>query len=104
MANTPQQLAHVIASAAVEVQIAGYAMARRVPYDLDQMTSQVAGDPLAGGRPARTRQRTTRRKSYAVEAWTKMEDGRWLSPSGRLYRSDSRAVQNVIRKRQEKGI
>lgn len=104
-ANTPQELARVIHAAFVEVSVAAYARAHREAYDLDALTSQVLGDALAGVAPRRVRRpRTVRHRSYAVEAWTKMEDGRWLSPSGRAYRADSAAVRNVVRKRADKGL
>lgn len=104
-ARTPLELAHVVQQAYTEVSCASYALARGQAYDLDQMTTHVPGDALADTPQRRVRGvRTTRRKAYAPEAWTKMDDGRWRSPSGRAYREDSTAVQNVIKRRQERGL
>ncbi len=103
-ARTSHELARVVQEAFQEVAVASYARAKGVPYDLDVLTIHVPGDPLAAVPQRRMRRRTTRHKSYAVEDWTRMEDGRWRSPAGRAYRADSTAVQNVIRKRREKGL
>lgn len=106
-ARTTYELARVVQQAFQEVAVASYARAKGMPYDLDVLTTHVPGDPLADTPQRRVRnasRRTARHKSYAVEDWTRMEDGRWRSPAGRAYRADSTAVQNVIRKRQEKGL
>lgn len=105
-ARTPVELARVVQEAYTEVACASYALARGQAYDLDQMTTHVPGDSLADAPQRRVRGavRTTRRKAYAPESWTRMDDGRWRSPSGRAYREDSTVVGNVIKRRQEKGL
>lgn len=104
-ARNPMELARIVAQAYNEVACASYALARAEAYDLDQMTPRVSGDLLADGSPRRVRSgRSARRKAHAPEDWTRLEDGRWRSPSGRAYRPDSTAVRNVVRRRQEKGL
>jgi hypothetical protein len=92
------ELARAVSLAFREVSVASYARAKGVPYDLDVLTEQVAGDPLAA--TPRTRQRSgprARRKTYHPSEWTRFEDGRWRSPSGRTYRADSKQVKSVVR-------
>ncbi len=102
---TPHQFARAVQEAFVEVSCASYALARGAAYDLDSMTTHVAGDPLAASQQRRVRTgRTTRIKSHPPEAWTKFENGKWRSPAGRVYRPDTKAVQNVIKRRTEKGL
>lgn len=96
--GTQIELARAVSVAFTEVSVASYARAKGVPYDLDALTEQVAGDPLAS-RP-RTRARSgprARRKTYHPSEWTQFEDGRWRSPSGRVYRPESKQVQAVVR-------
>jgi hypothetical protein len=105
VARNPTELARSIAAAYTEVACSSYARWKGAPYDLDAMTTHVPGDPLADTPQRRVRTgRTTRVKQYAVEAWTKFDNGQWRSPSGRMYREDTMAVQNVIKKRKEKGL
>lgn len=99
------ELARAIASAFTEVSVASYARAKGTPYDLDALTERVEGDPLAN-RP-RTRARNGprgKRKTYHPGDWSKFEDGRWQSPSGRVYRADTRQVRGVIKARLERGM
>lgn len=103
--GTQTELARAIATAFTEVTVASYARLKGTPYDLDALTERVEGDPLAN-RP-RTRARTgqrARRKTYHPGDWRKFEDGRWQSPSGRVYREDTRQVQGVIKARLERGM
>lgn len=117
VASNPHELARAVEMAFTETAVAAYAKWKNRPYDLDQLTTPVSGDPLAAGPQARTRRpksgsaedqelvgRRVRRVAYGVEDWTRLEDGRWRSPSGRAYRADSRLVQNVMRGRAEKGL
>jgi hypothetical protein len=88
-----------------EVSCASYARAKGVDYDLDVLTTQVPGDPLADQPRHRIRTgRAVRHHAHDPAAWTKMEDGCWRSPGGRKYRSDSAAVRNVVRKREQHGL
>jgi hypothetical protein len=104
-AATPMELAHVMRQAFTEVTCASYALAKGEPYDLDRMTTHVPGDALAANPQRRVRNgRPVRRKSHDPMLWTKYEDGSWRSPAGRTYGAETRAVQNVIKRRQEKGL
>lgn len=99
------ELARAIASAFTEVSVASYARAKGTPYDLDALTERVEGDALAN--QPRTRARSGprgKRKTYHPADWRKFEDGRWQSPSGRVYRENTRQVQGVIRARLERGM
>lgn len=104
--GTQTELARAFATAFDEVAVASYARAKGVPYDLDALTEQVAGDALAS-RP-RTRASNgprARRKQYHPGDWTKFEDtGLWRSPSGRTYKPESKQVQGVIKARLERGM
>jgi len=101
VAGTPHELARVLAQAFHEVTRASVARANRDRYDLDGLTMKVAGDPLAGKPQARIRAapgaatRSIRHRAHAPESWTRMEDGRWRSPGGRMYSHDSAAVRSV---------
>lgn len=104
-ARTPVELARAVREAFHEVAVSSVARANHLPYDLDQLTSQVEGDLLAGGQQRRVRStRGSRRPAHPPEAWERMEDGRWRSPSGRAYRENTTAVQSVLRKRQALGL
>jgi len=104
VAGTPHELARVLVQAFAEVTRASMARANRTRYDLDEMTMKVAGDMLAGKPQSRVRAapgsatRSVRHRAHAPEAWTKMEDGRWRSPGGRMYSHDSAAVRSVRRR------
>ena len=103
--GTQAELARALNSAFTEVSVASYARAKGVPYDLDALTERVAGDPLASGPRGRVRSGPrARRKTYHPSEWTRFEDGRWRSPSGRTYRADSKQVQGVIKARLERGL
>lgn len=105
VARTHGELAKAIQQAYVEVTVASYARAKGEAYDLDAMTMQVSGDPLAAMPPRRIRgARSERRQTYDVEDWTRLEDGRWRSPSGRAYREDTALVRNVRAKRDARGL
>jgi hypothetical protein len=103
--TTPHELALAVQQAYTEVAVASYARARGEAYDLDALTTRVPGDALAEGKQGRKRtQRTVRRKSHNPADWSRMEDGRWLSPAGRAYREDSRVAQDVVARRKERGL
>ena len=100
VAATPAELIAGLRGAFLEVDVASYARFRNRPYDLDVLTERVPDDPLAGS-PG---QRVRRVRLHLPELWCRMEDGRWRSPSGRVYRGESRAVQRVIEKRVRLGL
>lgn len=105
--GTPWQLAKAVTLDAFnEVSAASYARAQGEHYDLDALTERVIGDPLAGKpaprkrAPAGTRTRT----AYHPAAWSKMEDGKWRSPGGRVYGPQTRQVQGMIKRRLAQGL
>lgn len=108
VASDPRQLFRALNNAFTEVAVASYARAKRQPYDLDQLTGHVPGDPLAGTRQSRIpgARPAGRRKSYNPEDWTRLADqpGVWQSPSGRRYREDSKVVQSVLSRRAQLGL
>lgn len=103
-AATASELARAVHAAFLEVSVAGYARAHGEPYDLDALTGHQPGDPLANAKPRQVRNRRNGRKPYNPQDWTPQPDGTWRSPGGRLYRADSTAVQNVIKKRDDYGL
>jgi hypothetical protein len=103
--RTQRELAHALSTAFTEVAVASYARAHDTPYDLDALTEQVIGDTLAHQPRARSRGGPRpKRTPYHPSEWTKFEDGKWRSPSGRTYRPDSKQVQAVIKGRIERGL
>jgi hypothetical protein len=104
-ARNSVDLVRALEAAFREVSCASYARAKGAPYDLDILTTQVPGDPLADQpRHRRRTGRAVRHHAHDPAEWTKMEDGSWRSPGGRKYNPGSAAVRNVIRKRQEHGL
>lgn len=103
--NTPMQLAAALPRAFTEVSVAAYSRAKGAVYDLDQMTGQVVGDPLANAATGRAkRPRTSRRAAHSPADWSMTDTGTWRSPSGRLYGPDTLAVQRVKAKRAAMGL
>lgn len=107
VARDQHQLARSIASAFAEAEVASYSRFRGQVYDLDAMTGHVPGDALAGSAQGRVRGPAARRrtkKSYPVTLWQKLPNGHWRSPSGRSYRPDTRAVQQMVARRVAEGL
>jgi hypothetical protein len=110
IARTPFELARGLQQAFIETSVAAYARGRGEAYDLDAMTSHVPGDALASLPPQRVRSKSPqRRKAHSPADWQKvtMEDrsgAMWRSPGGRMYGSQTAAVQSVIRKRVAMGL
>lgn len=102
--RTPNEITRALVQAFDEVTIASYARAKSEPYDLDVMTMQVKGDPLAGSPKARRRSPAARRAAHPPELWSMTDDGRWRSPAGRIYGADTPQVQNVLRRRAALGM
>lgn len=109
-ASNPVTLARALMAAFCEVEVAAYSRQRGNAYDLDVLTVQVPGDPLASAPQARQRRATsaarTSRKRYPPENWEQLADdsGRWRSPSGRVYRADTRIVRDVKARRAALGL
>lgn len=111
--SNQNELARALAESFTEVSVASYARAKGHAYDLDALTERVHGDALAhtprvraaeDGRLVTGSTRRMRRKTHHPADWSKLEDGRWQSPSGRAYRADTKQVQYVIRARLERGL
>jgi len=115
VAGTQPELARAIQGAFTEAQVAAYARWRGTQYDLDALTAHVPGDALAGRKPQRVqgRGKTDKRAPRTGEGWSygqqrpdvhlpnewaEQPDGRWRSPSGRMYRADAAQVVRVRRR------
>lgn len=112
VAGNQPELARAIQGAFTEAQVAAYARWRGAQYDLDTLTAHVPGDALAGKKPQRQKggnkraPRTGEGWSYGQQRpdvhlpneWTEQPDGRWRSPSGRMYRADAAQVVRVRRR------
>jgi hypothetical protein len=100
VASGPRQLLDAISGAFTEAQVAAYSRWKGVPYELDELTEVDNTDPLAASiRPRGPRNRLERSDIHSVADWTRMSDGRWRSPGGRLFREDCETVRKVLRKR-----
>jgi hypothetical protein len=97
--RTRDDLARAIQQAFTEAQVASYAAWRGEAYDLDAMTEVDNSDPLTAA--TRTHNFTARARSdvHNPNDWTPMPDGRWRSPGGRIYSSNTDAVRKVLAKR-----
>lgn len=103
--HTPLQLASAAATAFNETSVAAYARAHGAVYDLDQLTGQVVGDPIAGAATGRRKtQRKGRRAAHSPADWSMTDTGAWRSPAGRIYGKDTLTVQRVIAKRVAAGL
>lgn len=115
VAGNQPELARAIQGAFTEAQVAAYARWRGTQYDLDALTAHVPGDALAGRKPQRVQGKTksTKRAPRTNEGWgygqqrpdvhlpgewCEQPDGRWRSPSGRMYRADAAQVVRVRRR------
>lgn len=102
--RTPVELAQGIQRALTEVQVSAYARAHGKVYDLDELTGQVSGDPLAD-RPVGREQRQRRsRRKHSPADWKMTANGSWKSPNGRVYPVSTRVVQQVLAGRQRMGL
>lgn len=102
--RTPHELARGVQRAFTETQVAAYAHAHGKVYDLDGLTGQVVGDPLAG-RPVAREQRSRRgRRSHSPADWQMTDSGLWKSPKGRLYGPATQVVQRVLAARERMGL
>lgn len=102
--QNPIQLARSVEMAFREVQIAAYARAQGKVYDLDGMTMQVAGDPLASAPAARERRPRVSRKPHSPADWQMVANGSWRSPKGRVYGPATQVVQRVVENRKRMGL
>ena len=102
--RTPTQLAQGMQQAFNEVQVSAYARAHSQVYDLDSLTAQVGGDPLAGKPVTREQKPRRGRRSHSPADWQMTDNGSWKSPKGRVYREHTQVVQRVLAARQRLGL
>jgi hypothetical protein len=105
VAASPRDLVRALGDAFTEVQVASYARMKGEVYDLDKLTMQVPGDALAASAAGRVRRPA--RQTHSPADWSKLVDQsgtRWRSPSGRLYRENTRTVRNMVAKRAALGL
>jgi hypothetical protein len=94
-ARTQDEFMRAIRDAFTEAQVAAYAAWRNHEYDLAETVMRDDPDPLVAAAPSRRTRVAVRRDQYDPSAWSVCADGRWRSPSGRLYRPDSTMVSRV---------
>lgn len=102
--RTPMELAQGIQRAITEVQVSAYARAHGMVYDLDGLTGQVVGDPLAARAPARARRARKGRRAHSPADWQMTDNGSWKSPKGRVYGPTTQVVQRVLAARERLGL
>jgi hypothetical protein len=102
--RTPNELAQGVRKALTEAQVAAYAKAHSKVYDLDGMTGQVVGDPLAGKPVTRETRSRRGRRSHSPADWRMTDNGSWKSPNGRVYGPTTQIVQRVLAGRQRMGL
>lgn len=102
--RTPHELAQGMQRAFTETQVAAYARAHGKVYDLDSMTGQVVGDPLAGKPVSRENRPRRGRRSHSPADWQMTDNGSWKSPNGRVYGPATQVVQRVLAGRQRLGL
>lgn len=103
--RTRDELNRAVAEAFVEAQLASYAHWRGQGYDHDVQSPKWPDDPdpliaSAAHIQARTRNGHRRRDVHNPMDWVPLDDGRWRSPSGKVYGADTDAVRRVQAKRQ----
>lgn len=109
-ASCPAELARGVELACAEYAVAAYARLRGILYDLAELEEHIPAEAYAQGSPhpgdapdevevARQRRRERHPATHEPEQWTELEDGRWLSPTGRRYGPDTRVASAVRRAR-----
>lgn len=98
-ARNPIELARALAVAFTEVDVASYARWKGQAYDLAQNPDRQARRP-----PGSRRSALGGGDSHDPSEWSKLDDGRWLSPGGRTFRADSQQVVKVVAKRRKLGL
>lgn len=102
---TPAELARGVEQAYAEAAIAAYARLRGALYDLAETEETIPASAYPAGRPhpaerqvdevAARRRRSKHPTTHPPELWVELDDGRWLSPSGRRYGPDTAVVASV---------
>ena len=113
VARTEPEVSRAIQSAFTEAQVAAYARAHGMTYDLDALTSAVAGDPMAPPikRPRSRRgegvgwRRGQRRPDVHDPAdWLRLESGDWRSPGGKVIAAGSPMGVRIAQLRRHAGL
>lgn len=100
--STPHELARAVAVAQREVTVAAYARQRGGTYDLERLEGLQNAIVAAGTPPIAKPPMKRKPKRHDPMAWRELPNGRWLCPSGRTFRPDCQAVQNVIKLRSQR--
>lgn len=106
-ARTPAELAVRMEQAWQEAAIAAYARLRGMLYDLAETEEVIPPEafPVSvtvhPAEPAdevavRRRRRQRHPATHPPEQWVELEDGRWMSPTGRRYGPETRQVRAVV--------
>lgn len=113
-AHRPSMIGEAIARCYTEAAVAAYARLHGVLYDVAEETHPeelppgvlAAATPSTRRHPAEPdppsedevakRRRTKHPRTHPPETWQPLDDGRWLSPTGRRYAPESRQVQAVV--------
>lgn len=94
-ATGPTEVARAVDAALCEVDLAAYAARRQVAYDAAHLADPVV-EPMPPGRRCPD--------PWPCSMWTPLPDGRWRSPTGRVYRADAAVVRRVVRRRAAEGL
>lgn len=106
VATNPFELTRAVNAAFTEAQIASHSTWKNQVYDLDGLTEVDPNDPktaLNQRRPRRQRG-PIRSDIHHPGDWQRLEDGRWRSPGGRIYREETQLVQRMIENRRLIGM
>jgi hypothetical protein len=100
---TRDELNRAVNEAFTEVQIASYAQWRGQAYDLDVTAPVYHDDPETAATPI-IQARSVRADVHDPAAWVPLDDGRWRSPGGKIYKPDADVVRRVRAKRKMLGL
>jgi hypothetical protein len=93
-ASDPIAVARAVADAWRELEVAGYAERHGATYDLAHLAPAAAE-----GQPGRRWP-----DPWHPRLWEPLPDGRWRSPTGRVYRPQAAVVRRVVAWRRELGL
>jgi hypothetical protein len=120
--RTPVELARAVTAGWQEAAVAEYARRKQAPYDIT-LHDNAAGELAKTGRlvpidpdardaaiatlacaaqPDATGRAIS--PTYDAMEWQPLADGRWVSPAGRVYGSQTQVAQRIIAKRAAMGI
>jgi hypothetical protein len=114
VARNQAEVGRAIQAAFTEAQVAAYAKAHGIAYDLDAMTAAVPGDPMAPPiqRPRRRpasdgvgwRKGQRRPDVHDPADWSLLESGDLRSPGGKTVRADSPMGVRILQLRKQLGL